>query len=293
VFFLAAIGCGDDGSRTSLSPDASRDGASDARPGDAGDGGARDTGGPGDDGGATDSGGGTDATTDMDSSMSDATPEDGDPGDDAMADAETDAGTPAARINEFVANHTGMDINEYVEILSDPDTSLASYRLVVIEGDGGGANRGLISAVFTGGTTDGSGYWTTGLLANGLQNGTQVLLLVAGFSSTLDTDLDEDDDGVLDATPWASVVDAVAVTDSAEGAVTYGFPTLPSVVDGENMFAVGGASRIPDGMDTDEASDWVSNDFNGAGLPDGMFSEVIAPTGMAINTPGAPNMVQE
>ena len=32
-------------------------------------------------------------------------------------------------------------------------------------------------------------------------------------------------------------------------------------------FAPGGASRIPDGTDTDTAADWVRNDFDLAGIP--------------------------
>ncbi len=32
-------------------------------------------------------------------------------------------------------------------------------------------------------------------------------------------------------------------------------------------FAPGGASRIPDGTDTDTTGDWVRNDFDLAGIP--------------------------
>ena len=38
-------------------------------------------------------------------------------------------------INEFVFNHTGTDIREFVEILGDPDTDLSDFWVLQIEGD--------------------------------------------------------------------------------------------------------------------------------------------------------------
>ncbi len=52
----------------------------------------------------------------------------------------------------------------------------------------------------------------------------------------------------------------------------------------------GGASRIPDGYDTDAVSDWVRNDFDLAGIPDLTGSITL---GEAYNTPGLPNMIYE
>src|SRR5690606_30091712 len=51
-------------------------------------------------------------------------------------------------------------------------------------------------------------------------------------------------------------------------------------------FAPGGASRIPDGVDTDTTSDWTRNDFDLAGI-EGFTGTLVA--GEAVNTPGAPN----
>ena len=82
------------------------------------------------------------------------------------------------------------------------------------------------------------------------------------------------------------MVDAVAVNDGGAGDLTYGAPVLGPNYDGISTFAPGGASRIPDGLDTDSTSDWVRNDFDLAGIPG--FTGTIS-AGEAYNTPGATN----
>ena len=57
--------------------------------------------------------------------------------------------------------------------------------------------------------------------------------------------------------------------------------------DGVSSFAPGGASRIPDGTDTDTTGDWVRNDFDLFGIPGFSGSPQL---GEAENTPGAVNV---
>ncbi|HYO19477.1 MAG TPA: ExeM/NucH family extracellular endonuclease, partial [Dermatophilaceae bacterium] len=135
--------------------------------------------------------------------------------------------------------------------------------------------------------TDTLGLWVSRLLPNALENGTLTLLLVRGFSGALNQDLDVNNDGILDQTPWAAVVDAVAVNDGGIGDLTYGL-TLGPNFDGLSSFAPGGASRIPDGLDSDSPSDWVRNDFDLAGIPGYIGTPI---EGEALNTPGAPNQL--
>ena len=85
-----------------------------------------------------------------------------------------------------------------------------------------------------------------------------------------------------------AIVDGVAVNDGGSGDLTYGVPALGRNYDGVSSFAPGGASRIPDGFDTNAASDWVRNDFDLAGIPG--YSGSIS-LGEAYNTPGAANEV--
>ena len=61
-------------------------------------------------------------------------------------------------------------------------------------------------------TTDGNGYWIDD---EDVENGTVTFLLVEDFTASTGTDLDTNNDGVLDLTPWTRIVDDIAVTDLA------------------------------------------------------------------------------
>ncbi len=78
----------------------------------------------------------------------------------------------------------------------------------------------------------------------------------------------------------------LAVNDGDSGDLNYGVPVLYGNYDGVSSYPPGGASRIPDGFDTDSPTDWVRNDFDLAGIPDHDGSITL---GEAYNTPGAPN----
>ncbi len=187
-------------------------------------------------------------------------------------------------INEFVANHTGTDDFEYVEIFGPASTDLSAYTLIEIEGDSAGP--GTVDGVFPVGTTNATGHWSTGFLANQLENGSLTFLLVEGWSGSVGTDLDTDNDGVLDVTPWTNVVDSVAVSDGGVDDRNYSTVVLAPNFDGA-PFTPGGASRIPDGADTDAVADWLRNDFAGAGIP--ALDPGSPEAGEALNTPDAPN----
>ena len=189
-------------------------------------------------------------------------------------------------INEFVFNHTGSDVNEFVEVKSLPETDLSDYTLLEIEGDDNAP--GTIDEVISLGTTDAIGYWATGMLSNAFENGSLTLLLVKDFTGSAGDDLDTNDDGVIDVQPWSEIVDEVAVSDGGSADLSYANVVLAANFDGQ-PFTPGGASRIPDGTDTDTSADWVRNDFNGEGLPD--FPTAVANIGDAINTPGTPNRI--
>ncbi len=182
-------------------------------------------------------------------------------------------------INEFVFNHTGTDAHEYIEIFGDANTNYTDYAILEIEGDSSGAGR--IDGVFPVGTTNSQGLWTTNFQFNNLENGSVTLLLVRGFSGNAGQDLDTNNDGTLDTQPWAEIVDAVAVSDNGASDQTYANVILNRGYDGVS-FTVGGASRIPNGTDTDQASDWQRNDFDFADNADAN----------ALNTPNTINTNQ-
>ncbi|MEA3439256.1 MAG: ExeM/NucH family extracellular endonuclease [Chloroflexota bacterium] len=188
-------------------------------------------------------------------------------------------------INEFVFNHTGTDTHEFVEILGAVSTDYAGLTIVEIEGDS--ASAGLIDdGIFDLGITDAAGYWTTGYLENLFENGTVTLLLVENFTGSVGDDLDTDNDCVLDSTPWDRVVDDIAVYDGGSSDCTYAGTVLAGGFDG-NSYTPGGASRIPNGTDTNTAADWMRNDWDGAGFPGWSGSPSY---GEAYNTAGSENV---
>ena len=190
-------------------------------------------------------------------------------------------------INEFVIDHIGTDTNEFIEIFGATSTDYSTLTLVQVEGDNN-ANKGNIIYTVSLGTTNAAGYWTTGFLpSNTLQNGASSLFLVNGFTGALGDDLDSDNDGTFNAAlPWSSIVDEVGVSSGVAGTSDYAAVTLDNNYDGIT-FNVGGASRIPNGTDTDAVSDWMRNDFHGEGFG-GTFTGTPV-VGEAINTPDAEN----
>lgn len=196
----------------------------------------------------------------------------------------TQTASSAAVINEFVANHTGSDDHEYVEIFGAPDTNYSQLWILSVEGDLTD-NPGKVDAFWQVGQTNADGYWTGGFRNNVIENSTMTLMLVEGFSGPPGVDLDGDDDGVLDLTPWTTLVDDVGVQDDGLTDPVYSTSLLAQGFDGIT-FTVGGASRFPDGMDTNTVGDWLRNDFSGEGLPG--FMGGLDP-GEALNTPDAEN----
>lgn len=163
-------------------------------------------------------------------------------------------------LNEFVAGPSG-----YVEVQGDPNADLSAFTLVRVDG------TGAIAAATPVGTASAAGLWSAPAAIPG---GTATYLLVRNFTGAVGTDLDTNNDGVFDvAAPWAALADGVAVDAGTAGARTYG-----TVVLGAPLAA--GASRIPNGTDTNDAADWVANDTDGTAL-----------AGEAANTPGAPNQL--
>ncbi|MCI0709997.1 MAG: ExeM/NucH family extracellular endonuclease, partial [Chloroflexi bacterium] len=198
---------------------------------------------------------------------------------------EVQAGAVAnIKINEVFISMSGTDDVEFVELLGERLTDYSTLSVVALEGDSA-SNEGLIDDVFPVGTTDVNGYWTTNLLTDVLENNTQTLLLVDGFTGAVNDDLDTNDDGTLDVTPWTQLVDSVGFTDGGAGDLVYS----TSTVGPDGSFMPAGGSRIPNGVDTDTSADWTISDFGRAGAP-GNEGGTASP-GYAYITYGAPNSI--
>jgi uncharacterized repeat protein (TIGR01451 family) len=128
-------------------------------------------------------------------------------------------------INEIRIDQPSDDDDEYFELAGTAGTSLDGLTYLVI-GDGTGGS-GTIEAVveLTGTTIPVDGYFlavedtfsttlgtadlTTTLNFENSDNVTH--LLVQGFTGSNGDDLDTDDDGVLDVTPWTQILDRIAL----------------------------------------------------------------------------------
>ncbi|MGB3763224.1 MAG: ExeM/NucH family extracellular endonuclease [Ornithinimicrobium sp.] len=193
--------------------------------------------------------------------------------------------TPAtARINEFSVNTTGEDV-EYLEVFGRPDTDYSDLDLLVVDGNLDSPDVGSVAYSTTVGSSDAEGFWLQELAPESLDDTSVSILLVSGWDG--EVVLDQDADGEIDAGLELQVDDAIAVSDGDASDLSYGGTTLEPGFDGNDL-AVGGASRIPDGADTDSVADWVRNDFDLAGIPGNTGSLV---SGEALNTPGTSNSV--
>jgi hypothetical protein len=135
------------------------------------------------------------------------------------------------QFSEIRVGQPGFDTQEYVELKAAPGTSLAGLTLIVIgdaEGQTPPTQNGFIEEIVPlSGTVGPSGYFViaeaTFTLAladlvvplNFEDPDNVTFLLVSGFTGSLGQSLDLNFDGTLDVTPWASVVDSVAIVSTA------------------------------------------------------------------------------
>ncbi len=155
-------------------------------------------------------------------------------------------GHAALQLNEIFLNPPSTDnTQEFIEFRSTTGgaESLAGLTLVNIEGDATGAgnidfvlNLGAFSTGANGlflwrdsatvlnpapdplTVVNAADWPVNGAAFSGdLENGSQTFLIVAGYTGTLNQDLDTNNDGILDATPWTSVIDAIGFVENDAG----------------------------------------------------------------------------
>lgn len=243
----------------------------------------------GDGGGVFDASATPDARGAIDAALVDGGPS----GPDARSDANTvpaDAALPGeVVINEVVLDETGNDNDEFAELKGLPNTDYSGLTMLQIDGDDDNdvsLNPGIVISAHAGCTTDANGHCEIMVNNNTFQNGSQTILLVSGATVTVGTtDIDGDNDGVIDNEPWTALLDGMAIVNSA---TDFGYAgntlLMKTVAGGGEPTTFGGASRIPDGTDTDASADWVSNtpNFDNSGIV----------SGEARNTPAAANTVE-
>jgi hypothetical protein len=206
-----------------------------------------------------------------------------------LATAVVAAGPASAQftINELRVDQTSTDTDEYFEIKGTPGASLSGYHYIVV-GDGSGTNRcGFIEAVIDLGALSPNTIQADGLLAvakgaagfqvvgaqydvinvgtpMNFENTDNVThMIVSGFTGANNTDLDTNDDGVFDTTPWTAIVHCVALTNGVTvDCVTAGTPEhvyCATAIGPDGAFHPGHIYKCPD------TADWVIGQFNVTG----------------------------
>ncbi len=171
-----------------------------------------------------------------------------------------------ATINEIRVDQSGTDYDEYFELAGSPSESLNTLTYIVL-GDSTAGVSGVIEAVVSlaGQSIPSDGFFlaaeNTITIATGqvdldmgtalnFENSDNVThMLVDGFTGALNDDLDTDDDGVLDATPWTTLIDSVALIEEATEPPTgteWGYGLVRVGPDG--IYAPGHVFRDPDGI---------------------------------------------
>ncbi len=197
-------------------------------------------------------------------------------------------------INELRIDQPGTDIEEFFELAGPPGASLDGLTYVVI-GDTGSMNSGIVEeaepldgfvlsptgyfvaaeASFTVGVAD----LTTDLAFENSDNVTH--MLIEGFTGVIGDDLDTDDDGVFDVTPWTAITDLIAIVEEdnppSGTEFHYGPPSIGPDVSPAGSFVPSFVRRCPD-----MTGDFLIGAFGVAAAP-GPYDE----------TPGAPNFCPE
>ena len=175
------------------------------------------------------------------------------------------------QLNEIRLDQPGADDDEYVEILGTPGASLDNITLVVI-GDGSGGSGTIEEALDLSGNAIGDdGIFLIGMaslslatpdlvVSVNLENSDNVTyLLVENFTGASGDDLDSNDDGVLDTTPWSSVLDGVAAIEE---------PNPPSGTEFEYGTDLGlpvigpDGSFVPGHLFVDQNGNWQIGEFS-------------------------------
>ena len=159
------------------------------------------------------------------------------------------------RINEVRIDQGGGDIDEYFELAGAPGTTLDGLTYLVL-GDSTAGGSGVIEAVvpLTGTVIPADGYYlalestsmftpsadlTTTLNFENSDNVTH--LLVSDFTGSNGDDLDTNDDGILDVTPWTDLHDLIALIEEENPPINTEFHYGPPTVGPDGSFVPGQA----------------------------------------------------
>ena len=169
-------------------------------------------------------------------------------------------------INEIRVDQPGADNDEYFELAGSAGESLDGLSYLVL-GDSSAGGSGVVESVthLSGLQVSASGFFLAAEASFSLgaspdlvtslnfENSDNVThLLVRDFSGSLADDLDSNDDGLLDSTPWTAILDSLALVGSGGGEWAYGPVQLGP--------ADGGAVPMHAYRGTDRSGGWLIGD---------------------------------
>lgn len=202
-------------------------------------------------------------------------------------------------LSEIRADQPGGDADEYFEVGGAAGASLAGVTLIVVgdNASGGGAIEEVTSlsgnvlssagafVVAEGSFTLGTADMTASLNFENGDNPTY--MLVRGFTGSNGQDLDTDNDGTLDETPWSALVDCVSLIEFLGGMPVYCDARLGA----EESFTPGHVVRTDGGWTSATFTPGPGSDSPGELEfdPATAVAGVIAPWG--VGEPGEPSAI--
>ena len=119
----------------------------------------------------------------------------------------------AQLFNEFRSNPPGTDsAPEFVELTGTPGSSFTG-EFLALENDSGGGFGEIQDLTSISDSFDSNGLLTFD--SGDIENPSYTLALVGGFTGSDGDDLDTNDDGTIDVTPWTTVFDSISILDAA------------------------------------------------------------------------------
>ena len=202
-------------------------------------------------------------------------------------------------INEIRIDQPSTDNDEYFELAGPAATDLSALTYLVIgDGSGGTGGSGVIEAVvsLSGSSVTASGFFvaaestftlgtadlTTSINFENSDNVTH--LLVRDFTGSNGQDLDTDDDGALDSSPWLELVDCIGLVETVgSGELIY----CADTVGPDGAFVPGHVIDCPGGFKIGAFSPAGGNDTPGSFNDCGQVSVEISE--IRIDQPGTDN----
>ena len=162
---------------------------------------------------------------------------------------------PTIVINEYRVAQSGAD-DDFVELLTAPGTSFDGKTLLAISGEFAPGSIDFAISL-DGAVADENGFLLiaeddnpnldagdVGVAGLDFFGSPQTFLVVDDFTGAAGDDLDTDEDGVLDVTPWADIVAGLSLEDGDE---TPDQSYAAQVFTDPSGFTPGGGARVPDG----------------------------------------------